>query len=66
MVRRVPQRTLQHGKRLNMSKNGIFDLTGKVAAVIGGASGIGAAVTKGAADMGATVYCLDLKADAAA
>ena len=47
-----------------ISKN-IFDLSGKVAAVIGGASGIGEAVTIGAAGMGATVVCLDLKADAA-
>ena len=49
-----------------MSNNGIFSLSGKVAAVIGGASGIGAAVVKGAADMGAIVYCLDVKAEAAA
>ena len=44
----------------------IFDLTGKVAAIIGGGSGIGEAVTVGAAQMGATVVCLDVKADAAA
>ncbi len=43
----------------------IFDLTGKVAAVIGGASGIGEAVTIGAVNMGATVVCLDIKQDAA-
>ena len=49
-----------------MSNNGIFSISGKVAAVIGGASGIGAAVVKGAADMGAIVYCLDVKAEAAA
>ncbi len=49
-----------------MSSNGIFSLSGKVAAVIGGASGIGAAVVKGAADMGAIVHCLDVKAEAAA
>lgn len=48
-----------------MASKNIFDLTGKVAAVIGGASGIGEAVTIGAADMGATVVCLDVKADAA-
>lgn len=41
----------------------IFDLSGKVAAVIGGASGIGEAVTIGAARLGATVACLDIKAD---
>ena len=40
----------------------IFDLTGKVAAVIGGASGIGAAVATGAADLGATVINLDINA----
>jgi len=49
-----------------MSNNGIFDLSGKVAAVIGGASGIGEAVTIGAAKMGATVVCLDLAEEAAA
>ncbi len=49
-----------------MSNNGIFDLTGKVAAVIGGASGIGEAVTLGAAKLGATVVCLDVKHEAAA
>jgi NAD(P)-dependent dehydrogenase (short-subunit alcohol dehydrogenase family) len=44
----------------------IFDLSGKVAAVIGGASGIGEAATIGAARMGATVVCLDIKPDDAA
>ena len=48
-----------------MSSRNIFDLTGKVTAVIGGASGIGEAVAIGAAGMGATVVCLDLKGDAA-
>ena len=48
-----------------MISNNMFDLTGKVAAVIGGASGIGEAVTRGAAAMGATVICLDVKADMA-
>ncbi len=42
-----------------------FDLTDKVIAVIGGASGIGAAVARGAREMGAQVACLDIKADAA-
>jgi NAD(P)-dependent dehydrogenase (short-subunit alcohol dehydrogenase family) len=50
---------------MSMVRTNIFDLTGKVAAVIGGASGIGEAVTLGAAGMGATVVCLDVKADAA-
>ena len=49
-----------------MASKNIFDLTGKVAAIIGGASGIGEAVTVGAAGMGATVVCLDLKGEAAA
>lgn len=49
-----------------MSSNGMFDLTGKIAAIIGGASGIGEAVTLGAVKMGATVTCLDVKAAAAA
>lgn len=43
----------------------IFDLSGKVAAIIGGASGIGEAVTLGAARMGAKTLCLDIKLDAA-
>jgi NAD(P)-dependent dehydrogenase (short-subunit alcohol dehydrogenase family) len=41
--------------------NHIFDLAGKVAAVIGGASGIGEAVTIGAAQLGASVVCLDIR-----
>ncbi len=49
-----------------MSNNSMFDLTGKVAAVIGGGSGIGRAVTIGAVGMGATVICLDVARDAAA
>ena len=47
-----------------MKKN-MFDLSGKVAAVIGGASGIGEAVTVGAARMGARVVCLDIKQEEA-
>jgi NAD(P)-dependent dehydrogenase (short-subunit alcohol dehydrogenase family) len=39
----------------------IFDLTGKVAVVIGGGSGIGEAVTIGAAQLGAMVVCLDIR-----
>jgi len=37
----------------------LFDLTGKIAAVVGGASGIGEAVARGAADLGASVVVLD-------
>jgi NAD(P)-dependent dehydrogenase (short-subunit alcohol dehydrogenase family) len=48
-----------------MSERGLFDLTGKVAIVIGGASGIGEAVTLGAAASGARVVCLDIKQQAA-
>ncbi|HEX2454946.1 MAG TPA: SDR family NAD(P)-dependent oxidoreductase, partial [Vicinamibacterales bacterium] len=44
---------------------GLFDLTGKTAAVIGGGSGIGEAVTLGCARHGARVVCLDIN-DAAA
>lgn len=44
----------------------IFDLSGKVAAVIGGASGIGEAVTIGAAQLGARVVCLDINRGEAA
>jgi NAD(P)-dependent dehydrogenase (short-subunit alcohol dehydrogenase family) len=43
----------------------LFDLTGKVIAIIGGGSGIGAAVTAGAHDLGAQVECFDIKEDAA-
>jgi NAD(P)-dependent dehydrogenase (short-subunit alcohol dehydrogenase family) len=37
----------------------LFNLNGKVAAIIGGGSGIGAAVARGAAGQGATVVILD-------
>jgi NAD(P)-dependent dehydrogenase (short-subunit alcohol dehydrogenase family) len=47
-----------------MSQSGLFDLTGKTAAIIGGGSGIGEAVALGVAQHGATVIVLD--ADAAA
>jgi len=39
----------------------IFDLTGRVVVVIGGGSGIGAAVAAGARDLGALVECFDIK-----
>lgn len=42
-----------------------FDLTGKVAAVIGAGSGIGEAVAKGCAETGARVACLDINDTAA-
>ncbi len=48
-----------------MSSSNIFDLTGKITAVIGGASGIGEAVTVGAAAMGATTICMDVRKEAA-
>ena len=44
---------------------GLFDLTGKTAAVIGAGSGIGEAVALGCARQGAFVACLDINADAA-
>mgnify|MGYP001587968467 FL=1 len=44
---------------------GLFDLSGKTAVVVGGGSGIGEAVTIGAARQGAHVICLDINADAA-
>ena len=47
-----------------MSQSGLFDLTGRTAAIIGGGSGIGEAVTVGVARHGASVIVLD--ADAAA
>jgi NAD(P)-dependent dehydrogenase (short-subunit alcohol dehydrogenase family) len=49
-----------------MSRNGLFDLTGKTAAIIGGGSGIGRAVASGAAALGASVVVLDANESAAA
>jgi NAD(P)-dependent dehydrogenase (short-subunit alcohol dehydrogenase family) len=49
-----------------MAVRNIFDLSGKVAAVVGGGSGIGEAVAIGAAEAGATVACLDVNREAAA
>ncbi len=48
-----------------MSQNGLFDLSGKTAAVIGGGSGIGEAIAIGAANQGACVIVLDANAPAA-
>ena len=45
--------------------HGLFDLTGKTVAVIGGGSGIGAAVASGAAAQGAGVVVLDANGPAA-
>ncbi len=42
-----------------------FDLTGRTAAVVGGGSGIGEAVTIGCARHGANVVCLDVNMAAA-
>jgi NAD(P)-dependent dehydrogenase (short-subunit alcohol dehydrogenase family) len=48
-----------------MSHNGLFDLSGKTAAIIGGGSGIGEAVALGAAKQGAGVVVLDSNETAA-
>ncbi|OGU31628.1 MAG: 3-oxoacyl-ACP reductase [Gemmatimonadetes bacterium RIFCSPLOWO2_12_FULL_68_9] len=48
-----------------MDQSGLFDLTGKTAAVIGGGSGIGEAVAIGAAKQGADVIVLDANEAAA-
>jgi NAD(P)-dependent dehydrogenase (short-subunit alcohol dehydrogenase family) len=45
--------------------HGLFDLTGKTAAVVGGGSGIGEAIAIGAAAQGAVVVILDANATAA-
>jgi NAD(P)-dependent dehydrogenase (short-subunit alcohol dehydrogenase family) len=47
-----------------MPSQNIFDLTGRVAAVVGAGSGIGEAVALGAARAGARVTCLDVKVEA--
>lgn len=44
---------------------GLFDLTGKTAVVIGGASGIGEAVALGCARQGARLICLDVNEESA-
>jgi NAD(P)-dependent dehydrogenase (short-subunit alcohol dehydrogenase family) len=49
-----------------MDHSTIFRLDSKIAAVIGGGSGIGEAVARGAAQQGAHVVVLDANADAAA
>jgi NAD(P)-dependent dehydrogenase (short-subunit alcohol dehydrogenase family) len=43
----------------------LFDLSGKTAVVIGGASGIGEAIALGCAQQGARVFCLDVNEQAA-
>lgn len=44
----------------------LFDLTGKIAAIVGAGSGIGEAVARGCAAQGARVICLDVNQAAAA
>jgi NAD(P)-dependent dehydrogenase (short-subunit alcohol dehydrogenase family) len=48
-----------------VSEKGLFDLTGKTAAVIGAASGIGEAVALGCGRHGARVVCLDVNEEGA-
>ncbi|WP_373456773.1 SDR family NAD(P)-dependent oxidoreductase [Brevibacterium sp. 50QC2O2] len=45
--------------------HGLFDLTGKLAVVVGSASGLGQATAIGLADAGAEVVCADLNAEGA-
>jgi NAD(P)-dependent dehydrogenase (short-subunit alcohol dehydrogenase family) len=49
-----------------MADNRLFELNGKVAAIVGGGSGIGEAVATGAARLGARVAVLDANGEAAA
>jgi NAD(P)-dependent dehydrogenase (short-subunit alcohol dehydrogenase family) len=46
-------------------RDGLFDLTGRTAIVIGAGSGIGEAIALGCADHGARVICLDVNEPAA-
>lgn len=48
-----------------MPRDGLFDLTGRTAIVIGSGSGIGEAIALGCADHGARVICLDVNEQAA-
>jgi NAD(P)-dependent dehydrogenase (short-subunit alcohol dehydrogenase family) len=49
-----------------VSGPGLFDLTGRIAAIVGAGSGIGEAVARGCAAQGARVICLDVQMAAAA
>lgn len=49
-----------------MAERGVFDLSGRVVAVIGAGSGIGEAIARTCAAQGARVVCLDLRHDEAA
>lgn len=49
-----------------MAERGVFDLTGRVVAVIGAGSGIGEAIARTCAAQGARVVCLDVRHDEAA
>src|SRR5262245_33226828 len=44
----------------------VFDLTGRVALVTGGAQGLGAAIAQALAEQGAAIALLDVQADAVA
>src|SRR5437773_8738008 len=48
-----------------MPGDALFRLDGKIAAIVGAGSGIGAAVARGCAAHGARVACLDAKREAA-
>ena len=63
--RRIAIAPTRRQERCMTASRNAFDLTGRTAAVVGGGSGIGEAVTIGCARHGANVVCLDVNMAAA-